>query len=751
MTGSVNAAEAAAFAARFGQPNVVAFDKASGRQLHPASRTAEAAARWIEANAERDIYFAPARLRDAFTGKPRKADCVGAHWVWVDIDPPRGMTDPAELAEWQNDALAEVAASDLPPPQVVVDSGRGLWLYWHLPHELPPDEIEAINYALAERLAGGDHCHNIDRVARLPGTLNTKTERIARVLRDDGGTTPIEALPSMPPPEAGGDPAELGDLGEPQPPESEEEFRTLIAALPCSQERQDALLLAALDPAASCEIRGAELNVSDRSAVMFSWAIRAIMAGMEPRVVRDCILSPAVPAISGHLLDPKKNPPRTRARAAARHVARAIERAKENGWMANGTVANFRCNEHGKPHPDQGNIRVALQKLGVELRYDAFQDRMLIAGLPGFGPHLDDAAVRRLWLLIEERFQFRPGKDYFWSVVEDTARQASFHPVRDYLGGLKWDGTPRIDRWLSEYGGAADTEYTRAVGRLMLVAAVRRIRRPGCKFDEMVIFESAQGTNKSSALAIMAVRDEWFTDDLPLDRDTKVIIERLAGKWIVEAAELKGSRKAEVEHIKSFLSRRQDKARMAYARMPVEVPRQCIIVGSTNSDQYLRDATGNRRFWPVRVERFDLAALRRDRDQLWAEAAAAEAAGEAIRLDPALWAMAAEQQEQRRVEDPFVDTLARALGDRTGKIHAAAVWDILGIPAGQQTQAHSERMGEAMRLLGWERKRLRFGGEPQYGYVRGSEAERGEMLSARRGPDGRVTVHVAGRNGGTPF
>ena len=141
-------------------------------------------------------------------------------------------------------------------------------------------------------------------------------------------------------------------------------------------------------------------------------------------------------------------------------------------------------------------------------------------------------------------------------------------PVFDYLDAL-WDGKPRVDRWLTTYAGAEDSEYVRAVGALMLIAGVRRIRKPGCKFDEMLVLEQPnQGTDKSSALAVLAVNDDWFCDDLPLNTDSKGVIEALRGRWIIEVAELSGMRKAEVEHVKSLLSRRIDRARMAYGRLP---------------------------------------------------------------------------------------------------------------------------------------------------------------------------------------
>jgi predicted P-loop ATPase len=253
---------------------------------------------------------------------------------------------------------------------------------------------------------------------------------------------------------------------------------------------------------------------------------------------------------------------------------------------------------------------------------------------------------------------------------------------------------------------------------------VRRIRQPGCKFDEMLVLEQPmQGTDKSSALAILAVQDDWFTDDLPLNVESQKVIETLRGRWIVEAAELSGMKKADVEHLKAMLSRRIDRARMAYGRLPIEAPRQCIIVGTTNKLEYLRDTTGNRRYWPVQVQLFDLAALRRDRDQLWAEAAAREAKGESIRLRRELWPVAAQQQQQRLADDPFVAILDRYLGHLEGKIRAVDVWTLLDLRGAPLNQEAYIRTSEAMKRIGWKRPNkagiLRFDGKPEAAYVRG--------------------------------
>lgn len=386
---------------------------------------------------------------------------------------------------------------------------------------------------------------------------------------------------------------------------------------------------------------------------------------------------------------------------------------------------DFARDEDGRPLNIPSNVRLAVKLMGAAVRYNEFADRYEVQGLRGFGSLLDDAALNRMRLQAEERYRLTVGKDRWHDIVTDAARNRSYHPVREMLDGLVWDGVARIDRWLTAYAGAEDTEYVRAVGSICLIAPVRRVRQPGCKFDEMAVLEGEQGGNKSSGLGVLACREEWFADDLPLDADSKVLMERTAGRWIVELAELKGLRRGAVEHVKSMLSRRVDKARLAYGRMTTEQPRQCVFFGTTNDGQYLRDMTGNRRFWPVAVKRFDLAALRRDRDQLWAEAATREAAGASIRLPEELWAAAGEQQAGREIGDPFHDLLSERLDGWQGKVRAADLWEALGLgDVGRRTQDDNVRLSAAMQKLGWRRpkSKVRFDGRPQLAWVKGGEA-----------------------------
>jgi hypothetical protein len=296
------------------------------------------------------------------------------------------------------------------------------------------------------------------------------------------------------------------------------------------------------------------------------------------------------------------------------------------------------------------------------------------------------------------------------------------------------------------------------------MAAVRRVRKPGCKFDEIMVWENEeQGGDKSSGLATLAVKPEWFSDNLLLGASARETIEALSGHWIIEVSELQGMSKSEVEKVKAFASRSIDRARMVWDRTVTEARRQCIIIGTTNSERYLRDLTGNRRFWPVRVGRIDLKALERDRDQLWAEAAAREAEkGASIRLPQRLWPVAAREQQARVVDNPFVSVLDRALREggatmddeqRTpmqGKVMTEDLWTLLGLKTTQRTQPQFDLLGDAMKQLGWEKTHLRAGGPLKYYYTRGPKPHRHIIVVMISAQDGTPAYPVANYADGAP-
>jgi hypothetical protein len=387
----------------------------------------------------------------------------------------------------------------------------------------------------------------------------------------------------------------------------------------------------------------------------------------------------------------------------------------------------------GKPTKCPVNTEYFLQARGVRVFRDAF------SGLTHYGDgqtrnaELEDDAMRRL-----HQQALRSGyditKDAFTETVLDVALHDQRHPVQMYLDGLLWDGAARLDNWLTTYGGAPDNAYTRAVGKLLVVSAVRRVRKPGCKADSFVILEGAQGLNKSKALRIMA-GDAWFTDTVSLGDDPKVMIEQTRGKWIVEVPELGGMARRDVDAIKAQLSRQADRARLAYGRSTTEVARQFILVGTNNPDVgvgYLKDTTGNRRFLPVPVTGFDQDALARDRDQLWAEAAHAEMTYGELALPQALWAEAAKVQENRREKDPMEARLADALTGVKGFIPTEAIYSMLGLGTGdgnrgvEKRRAHHDRLiAMVMKQHGWRRDRQcpPSSRNARRGYAKGTSAK----------------------------
>jgi Virulence-associated protein E/Bifunctional DNA primase/polymerase, N-terminal len=222
---------------------------------------------------------------------------------------------------------------------------------------------------------------------------------------------------------------------------------------------------------------------------------------------------------------------------------------------------------------------------------------------------------------VQERLQWlgfrRLGSNTTHDAISKHAREHAFHPVREYLDGLAWDGKDRLRTWLTSCFEAEDNEYTNEIGKMFLISMVARIYQPGCKVDYMMVLEGEQGLLKSSACNILA--NGYFSDQLP-DILSKEAFQHLRGKWLIEVAELHNYKRADIDHFKAFLTRQIERYRPPWGRKEVHEPRQCVFIGTTNKALYLRDVTGNRRSWPLRTGDIDLDWLRDNRDQLFAEA-----------------------------------------------------------------------------------------------------------------------------------
>lgn len=269
-------------------------------------------------------------------------------------------------------------------------------------------------------------------------------------------------------------------------------------------------------------------------------------------------------------------------------------------------------------------------------------------------PGFNDSDVANAKLYFERVYGIWSPTKFKDALLAVVAAERIYHPIKNYFAGLTWDGVPRLDSLLIDYCGAEDNPYTRAVTRKTLCAAVARVYEPGRKFDSILVLSGPQGIGKSTFFARLG--GAWYSDSLAIsDMKDKTAAEKLQGYWILELGELAGIKKVDVETVKSFVTRVDDKYRQAYGMVVESHPRSCIIVGTTNSESgFLRDITGNRRFWPVQVSEhglhhpWDLEEI----DQVWAEAIQAYKDGESLFLSGEVAQMAyAKQQEAMESDD----------------------------------------------------------------------------------------------------
>ena len=379
---------------------------------------------------------------------------------------------------------------------------------------------------------------------------------------------------------------------------------------------------------------------------------------------------------------------------------------------------DLKLDDQGGVRPSFANLILFLSKHpkweGV-LGYNEFNAGVVIRKRP---PWADEAlgtpwtdhheALTRVWF--EREQEIAPTQGNVGRAVQAAARDNRFHPVREYFDQLVWDRTPRLDKWLVTYLHADDTPYARAVGPRFLISAVARINEPGCKVDHVLVLESSQGKIKSEALRTLAIKDVWFTDRLSNLGSKDAAIE-VAGAWLVEMAEMDALTRASSSASKGFLTRRFDRFRPPYGRHLIQLPRQCVFVGTINPQVggYLTDPTGARRFWPVACHgRIDRDGIERDRDQLWAEAIAR------YNNDAKWWletreleALATAEQKARFKVDPWQPRVERWVAQRTRVRLADVLSGALRIVAPtDQTRTVQMRVASILTNLGFTKVRL---------------------------------------------
>jgi predicted P-loop ATPase len=397
-------------------------------------------------------------------------------------------------------------------------------------------------------------------------------------------------------------------------------------------------------------------------------------------------------------------------------AARETKRIKRLKMLANGPAWLERAQEeNGNVLGNIANVALALRSddawRGIlaydEMRCSVVLNRPVpIVGVDAAFPYdkprpLKDADVEAAqeWMqLIGIR---KLGSATVHDGLDLVAREITIHPLRDWLSSLTWDGEKRADSWLTTYLGVEPDDYSRTIGRMFLIAMVARVMQPGCKTDYMLILEGEQGAMKSTACRILA-GDEYFSDSMPADVTHKDAALHLRGKWLIEMAEMHPLSRNETTALKAFLTRTVDIYRPPYGRLEVHEPRQCLFAGTTNSDSYLKDETGGRRFWPVKVGTILPAALERDRPKLFAEALAAYRDGEHWWPDAVFEREhIAPQQAARYMADEWQEPIANYLAHETKVTVSQVAREALNIQAERLDRALQNRIAAVMRTIGW--------------------------------------------------
>lgn len=388
-----------------------------------------------------------------------------------------------------------------------------------------------------------------------------------------------------------------------------------------------------------------------------------------------------------------------------RELQRIWDKAADRAWLA-----HCQYTKDGDLRSNLANVLVALRE-APRLREMFAYDDMLRApilmqslAIETFAPRPvrdEDVTAVQEWL--QRAGLTSVSKDTVHQAVDARARERAFHPVRDYLNALRWDGRKRVATWLHIYLGTKQDDYAQCIGGMFLIAMVARIFKPGCKADYMLVLEGPQGTRKSAACSILG--GHWFSDSLPdLRGGGKDVAQHLNGKWLIEIAELSALDRAEAAALKAFVTRAVERYRPSYGRKEVIEARQCVFIGTTNKTAYLRDETGGRRFWPVKCGTISTATLARDRDQLFAEAVVLyqqdsqwwpDAAFEALHIKP--------EQDARYEADAWEEDIGKFLvgKERTTVLQVARHG--LHIQTPKLGTTEQRRISAALEQLGWVR------------------------------------------------
>ena len=364
------------------------------------------------------------------------------------------------------------------------------------------------------------------------------------------------------------------------------------------------------------------------------------------------------------------------------------------GWETYG----LQLRANGTPHPSMDNaVRILVGKVSEgDIHYDSFLNQIRWRGHHGFEKLADHHLITMTIAIQREHRIQEMKKQTVADAVNFYARTRIRNCLTEWLQSLKWDSLSRVDKLLILGFGAEDTPYTRAVGRNFLISMIARAMRPGCQVDTLPILEGEQGIGKSQGLAALAGQ---FYADIDTAIGTREFAEQVQGKWLVELSELSAMRPSEVEKVKSGITRTVDVYREPFAILASDHPRQCVFAGTTNAQNYLHDSTGNRRFWPVKCGVIDRDWIKRNREQLFAEAMHAYSHGTTWWDMPGQ--MAEREAEARQFGDAIVERVSTYLDSHGTNVRVNEILESWAVPESQWSPPLQRRICDALRTLGW--------------------------------------------------
>ena len=624
------------------------------------------------------------------------------------------------------------------PPSVVVQSGGGLHLYFFLNAEYPADEIAEMNERIAKK-CGGDSCHDKARILRLPTSFHQKKPENVQFVRFVEYDESIEYT--------------LDDLGELFPPVAKSKIikTQKIAHIPIPKLPDEIRELMGEHVRLNELFHGLGKTGGDQSGTGYDFAFSKECSWLGAPADKICDALAVRIAKRG-----KRKGSNYILRTVARAVAVMEQRKNEPIDITPSTDIQGDANvvleldrfpeNHRDPskrnRPKQTSMNLyrilTLDPIFADcVRFNAFKNRIEIAFNAtdirrGTFQKIADVHSKLLRHNVARNYGLEYKKDIMNDEIQFVAHENTVHPVREYLSSLTWDGVERIDNWLTDWANAEITTIGETsdgipvtnerlisqFGRKFLISAVARVMNAGCKVDTSLILTGKQGAGKSTIFKVLTKDPDWFRDSSINVNGGRDAYSLLSGVWIYEFAELQATRTRDAESVKAFLSSCSDSYRPAYAHYDIDVPRQCVFVGTSNETEILRDPTGNRRFWVVRVtDDIDLKGFAGVVDQIWAETVNAYKSGESWWLDDDVDAMFTEHSNQFKSSDSWT-TLFESWWDRLrtdekarynvhGLTSLEILRDVIGMDVDKIGRHHEMRVGGIFNGCGFVKRRVR--------------------------------------------